>query len=91
MILKLLLQKLSVTINRAIASEKSTIVHPCVEVSEFFFVEIVPSELVYKLGLLPIAKAEEALSGILFDNKLEYTIGHTLAQMASSPFHAFMS
>ena len=29
MILKLLLQKLSVTINRAIASEKSTIVHPC--------------------------------------------------------------
>ena len=31
LILKLLLQKLSVTINRAIASEKSTIVHPCTQ------------------------------------------------------------
>ena len=31
LILKLLLQKLSVTINRAIASEKSTIVHLCPE------------------------------------------------------------
>ncbi len=56
----------------------------------FFFVEIVPSELVYKLGLLPIAKAEVALSGILFDNKLVYSIGHSMAQVASSPFYAIM-
>ena len=47
-------------------------------------------KLVYKLGLLPIAKAEVALSGILFDNKLVYSIGHSMAQVASSPFYAIM-
>ena len=48
------------------------------------------SEVVYILGLLQIAKAEEALSSILFHNMLVYSIGHIMAQMASSPFHAFM-
>ena len=47
-------------------------------------------KLVYKLGLLPIAKAEEAPTGILFDIKLGYTIGHIMAQIAFSPCHAIM-